>query len=171
VCSAELYGCASSWLLPTVARRLRSATPIILTSSGFQRAWMHSPDRTKKIAADAQIFPMAIQDHTQLFQRGARSESVTRTEYFTFTLGVRSNSLKCSNFCSKLRASHRGTSLGPFVCEASKWELAQFTVSSKILWRILPLVNLQLPLSNPHTARFRGATQNPRGGAPLKENI
>ena len=41
VCSVELYGCASSWLLPTVARRWRAVEPNMMATSGFQRPWVY----------------------------------------------------------------------------------------------------------------------------------
>jgi hypothetical protein len=35
--------------------------------------------------------------------------------------------LYCSGFCSKLRASHWGTSLGPFVCGARAYSLCSYS--------------------------------------------
>jgi hypothetical protein len=65
------------------------------------------------------LFPMAVPDQAQLFQRGeAGTQEVTKTLEILFSPAAISAEppLYCSGFCSKLRAPHRGTSLSSCVC-------------------------------------------------------
>jgi hypothetical protein len=64
-------------------------------------------------AANDNIFPMAVRDQAQLFQR----EGWHRHAEFLFSPAAISaeSPLYCSGFCSKLRAPHRGTSLSSCV--------------------------------------------------------
>jgi hypothetical protein len=70
------------------------------------------------------FFPMALSDYTQLFQRGG-SQSLSqspRSQILDFYVQRRKKSAERpmgGDLYSKLRAPHRGMSLGPFVCVAN----------------------------------------------------
>jgi hypothetical protein len=83
----------------------------------------HQISHKKCLAADARLFSLWLFEVILICSRGeaTTSQSVTRTLNFTFSLEAKSAEppLKCSGFCSKLRAPHRGTFLGPFVFGAN----------------------------------------------------
>jgi hypothetical protein len=70
----------------------------------------------------SKLFPMAVPDQAQLFQRGGRHAGTQRrrSQNPTFSLGkfLLTPPWGGGGFCSKLRAPHQGTSLGPFACGA-----------------------------------------------------